>query len=85
MRYHILVGKYSTAISQMCLNILLNSGATFSLITENVAFAKAIVNVFSNIFKDGNESRTTYNINMQDCSIDNGAGVVQNFKVDTKE
>ena len=60
----------------MCLNIMLDSGYTFSLIADNIDFVNEIVNVFSNIFRDGSGATVTYYINMKECKIDNNSSVV---------
>ena len=44
--------QYKDSQSQKCLNIMLDSGYTFSLIAKNGKFVNEIVDVFSNIFKD---------------------------------
>ena len=68
--------QYKEFQSQMCLNIMLDSVYTFSLIADNIDFVNEIVNVFSNIFRDGSGATVTYYINMKECKIDNNSSVV---------
>lgn len=57
------------------LHILTNSGYTYSILFENEAFLRQVLEVFANIFKDGAQEGTNYFIDINNSRIGN---VIQN-------
>lgn len=53
------------------LNILLNSGYTYSILFKNDSFLEEVLKVFSNIFADGSYAKTNYYIDISNCTIKN--------------
>lgn len=60
------------------LNILLNSGFTYSILFTNEDFLQNVMQVFANIFEDAAEDHANYYIDIKNSTISNGASVVQN-------
>ena len=58
------------------LNILLNSGQTYSIMFQDEKFLKEVLRVFANIFEEGSAGNVNYNINIRDSVIDHNSSVV---------
>lgn len=70
--------EYEEVKSHKYLNILLNSGFTYSILFSNEAFLDEVMHVFANIFEDGAKSSTNYYIDIKNSTISNDASVVRN-------
>jgi len=64
--------------SHKYLNILLNSGFTYSVLFSDEAFLDKVMRVFANIFEDGAGPNTNYYIDINNSTISNNASVVKN-------
>ena len=64
--------EYEQAKDHKYLNILLNSGFTYSILFSNEAFLDEVMCVFANIFENGEEYSTNYYIDIKDSTIENG-------------
>ena len=60
------------------LNILLNSGYTYSILFINEKFLNEVMSVFANIFEEGAKTDIAYNYNidLNNCKIDNNSSVI---------
>lgn len=65
------------------LHILLNSGKSFSLLFQKENFLRKVLDVFANIFEDEN-SNAMYNIDIQNCTIDNHSALIHSASDATK-
>lgn len=70
--------EYEEVKSHKYLNILLNSGFTYSILFSNEAFLDEVMHVFANIFEDGAKANTNYYIDIKNSTISNDASVVRN-------
>lgn len=55
------------------LNILLNSGYTYSILFKNDSFLDDVLLVFSNILEEDKKGKTNYFIDMESCTITNSS------------
>ena len=62
------------------LNVLLNSGHTYSILFHDHVFLANVFNVLSNILDDGVSPNTNYYIDMSNCTIANNSSVVSEIK-----
>lgn len=58
------------------LNILLNSGNTYSIVFQNESFLQQVLQIFANIFEEGSQTGTNYYIDLNGCTIDNQSSIV---------
>ena len=70
--------EYEQAKSHKYLNILLNSGFSYSILFSNEDFLDEVMRVFANIFEDGVGANTNYYIDIKNSTISNGSSVVRN-------
>ena len=69
--------------SKTALNIYLNSGNVYSILFDDDAFMRKVLNTFSEIFRDDAVSGT-YTFNIKDCTIDHSKNVNQNINYGTQ-
>lgn len=68
---------YSQAKSQKFLRIYLNSGRAFSLLFKNETFLNRVMEIFANIFEEGNDySHTNISIDIANCQVDNQSSII---------
>ncbi len=72
--------KTQIAKNRKYLNILLNSGQTYSILFNNHAFLSKVFKVLANILDDGVSPNTNYYIDMSNCTIANNSSVVSDVK-----
>lgn len=64
------------------LSIHLSSGRIFSILFPNIEFLNTVLRVFANIFEEGGQTaNTTYQIDIQNCKIDNQSSFIAEQKV----
>lgn len=59
------------------LNILMNSGYTYSILFESEPFLKKVLQIFANIFEAGSGAGVNYFIDLTGCRIDNNSSVIK--------
>ena len=59
------------------LNILLNSGQTYSIMFQSKHFLNDVLQVFANIFEEGSAGGTNYYINIKDSKIDHNSSIIR--------
>lgn len=72
--------KCEIAKKHKYLNILLNSGYTYSILFYNSPFLEQVFSVISNILEEGVSSGTNYHIDISNCTIADNSSVVNTTK-----
>lgn len=72
--------KVQTLKERKHLNIMLNSGFTYSIVFYKKEFLNEVMQVFSNILEETSEGNVNYNINLEKCEIKENASVVRNIR-----
>lgn len=70
---------YQYAKSGKFLNLLLNSGHTYSIVFHDKKFLRKVLGVFSSIMIDGSNPAVNYNIDLNNCVIDRSSSIIRHY------